>query len=144
MASTSKGNQVIQGIELQSSDATVDPVAGIQDFRALAAEEAFMNEPVVIRVAETTDENQPPHVMVNCNGVNQPLLRGVPTRVKRKYVEILARMKETKYRQSTPNPSEPDRIVMNERTALVYPFEVLEDANPKGRAWLNAVLADPA
>jgi hypothetical protein len=83
-------------------------------------------------------------VILNCNGTNQPIMRGVPTRVRRKYVEILARMKETKYSQVTRNPAAPDQIDMIARHGLAYPFELLNDANPRGRAWLQNVLAEPA
>ena len=132
------------GIEIVDDAPTVETVAASTDFRALAASEAFMNELVTIMVHSTTDENQAPHVIVNCNGVNQPILRGVPMQVKRKYVEILARMKETKYSQVTRNPSAPDQIDMVARHGLSYPFDLVEDSNPKGRAWLNNVLAEPA
>jgi hypothetical protein len=76
--------------------------------------------------------------------MNQPIIRGVPTDVKRKYVEILARMKETRYSQHTNNPSAPDQIEMRARHGLSYPFDLVEDKNPRGRAWLNHVLAEPA
>lgn len=136
--------QPIQGIELHEEHVTVDPVSGNVDFRQLASDEAFMNEMVTVMVHPTTDENQPPHVIVNCNGTNQPIIRGVPTIVKRKYVEILARMKETKYTQVTPNPSAPDVTEMRARTALAYPFDLMEDKNPRGRGWLQNVLAEPS
>lgn len=132
------------GIEINDDAPVIETVAETKDFRELAAEESFMNELVTVLVHATTDENQPPQVIVNCNGMNQPILRGYPTEIKRKYVEILARMKETKYSQFTPNPSEPDRIVMQARHGLSYPFDVVEDKNPRGRAWLNNVLAEPA
>ena len=112
---------------------TVEPVSKNVDFKKLAAEEKFMNEPVTILVHSTTDENQAPHVVVNCNGINQPIMRGIPTEVKRKYVEILARMRETKYTQVTPNPAAPDVSEMQARTALAYPFDLVEDRNPKGQ-----------
>lgn len=132
------------GIEINDDVPVIETVAETKDFRELAAEESFMNEIVTVLVHATTDENQPPQVIVNCNGMNQPIMRGYPTEIKRKYVEILARMKETKYSQFTPNPSEPDRIVMSARHGLSYPFDVVEDKNPRGRAWLNNVLAEPA
>lgn len=132
------------GIEINDDVPVIETVAETKDFRELAAEESFMNELVTVLVHATTDENQPPQVIVNCNGMNQPIMRGYPTEIKRKYVEILARMKETKYSQFTPNPSEPDRIVMQARHGLSYPFDVVEDKNPRGRAWLNNVLAEPA
>lgn len=107
-------------------------------------ETAFMNELVVVEVAETTDENQPPSIILTVNGITQPVFRGVPTRMRRMFVEVLARCKETKYTQHQINPNEPHRIEMKSRTALAYPFQVLEDKNPRGRAWLRAVLSEAA
>lgn len=132
------------GIEIVDDAPVIETVAESSDFGAMAASESFMNELVTILVHSTTDENQAPHVIVNCNGVNQPIMRGVPMQVKRKYVEILARMKETKYSQVTRNPSAPDQIDMVARHGLSYPFDLVEDKNPKGRAWLSHVLAEPA
>jgi hypothetical protein len=132
------------GIEITDDTPTVEPVSKNVDFKKLAAEESFMNERMTILIHSTTDENQAPHVVVNCNGVNQPIVRGVPTEIKRKYVEILARMRETKYTQVTPNPSAPDVSEMQARHALAYPFDLVEDKNPKGRGWLDNVLAEPA
>ena len=136
--------QKIQGIEISDDAPTIDLVSELKDFAALASSEAFMNEQVTIMVHSTTDENQPPQVIVNCNGMNQPIIRGYPTTIKRKYVEILARMKETKYSQVTRNPSAPDQIDLVARHGLSYPFDLVEDANPRGRAWLTNVMAEPA
>lgn len=94
---------VQQGLEVRDDSASIEPVGAAADFRELAASEAFMNELVEVLVHSTTDENQPPHIVLNCNGVNQPILRGSPILIKRKYLEILARMKETRYTQVTPN-----------------------------------------
>ena len=139
----SKKNTV-QGMEIIDDEPVIETVAESRDFSKLAADEAFMNELVTVMVHSTTDENQPNHVVVNCNGMNQPLIRGVPTTVKRKYVEILARMKETKYTQVTRNASAPDQIDRVARHGLSYPFDLVEDKNPRGRAWLQNVLAEAA
>ena len=136
--------QVVAGIEILDDTPTVDPVSQVVDLRELAASEVFMNELVEVMVHASTDENQSPHVILNCNGTNQPILRGVPKRDRRKNVEILARMKETKYSQITRNPGAPDQIDMIARHGLAYPFEMLSDENPRGRAWLQNVLAEPA
>ena len=136
--------EVVAGIEILDDTPTIDPVSQVADLRELAASEAFMNEMVEVMVHSSTDENQAPHVILNCNGTNQPIMRGVPTRVRRKYVEILARMKETKYSQVTRNPAAPDQIDMIARHGLAYPFELMHDDNPRGRAWLQNVLAEPA
>lgn len=134
----------VQGVEVIDDAPVIETVAESKDFRQLAADEAFMNELVTVMVHATTDENQAPHIIVNCNGVNQPIMRGVPTKMRRKYLEILARMKETKYTQVTPNPAAPDVSELKARHGLAYPFEVTDDPNPRGRAWLTNVLAEPA
>jgi len=139
----SKKNTV-QGMEIIDDEPVIETVAESRDFSKLASDEAFMNELVTVMVHSTTDENQPNHVVVNCNGMNQPLIRGVPTTVKRKYVEILARMKETKYTQVTRNASAPEQIDMIARHGLSFPFDLVEDKNPRGRAWLQNVLAEAA
>ena len=136
--------EIVAGIEILDDTPTVDPVSQVADLRELAASEMFMNEMVEVMVHSSTDENQSPHVILNCNGTNQPIMRGVPTRVRRKYVEILARMKETKYSQVTRNAAAPDQIDMIARHGLAFPFEMLSDENPRGRAWLQNVLAEPA
>jgi hypothetical protein len=139
----SKKNTV-QGMEIIDDEPVIETVAESRDFSKLASDEAFMNELVTVMVHSTTDENQPNHVVVNCNGMNQPLIRGVPTTVKRKYVEILARMKETKYTQVTRNASAPEQIDMIARHGLSFPFDLVEDKNPRGRAWLQNVLTEAA
>lgn len=114
------------------------------EFAREIAEEAFMNEIVVVEISETTDENLPPSIILSVNGITQPVFRGVPTPMRRMFVEVLARCKETKYTQRTTNANSPDKIELVPRTGLAYPFQIVEDANPKGRAWLRAVLMEPA
>lgn len=114
------------------------------DLHAMAADEQFMNELVTIHVHPVTDENAPPYVILNCNGTNQPVARGVDQAIKRKFVEILARMKETKYTQVQNNPNDPSDISMRGRSGLCYPFEVVQDNNRRGRAWLTKIMAEAA
>lgn len=134
----------VQGVEIIDDAPVIETVAESRDFRQLAADEQFMNEMVTVLVHSSTDENQSPHVILNCNGVNQVVVRGIPTKIRRKYLEILARMKETKYTQVTPNPAAPDVSEMRARHGLAYPFELVDDGNPRGRAWLQNVLAEQA
>lgn len=126
--------------EIKTAGVEVEPVSADSDLRKLAAQEAFMNEQVRIRLQESAVEGSLEIETPNVNGVNQPILRGVPVWVKRKYVEALARSTVTNYRQETRDPRAPDDIRMVPKTAPSYPFEVLEDKNPKGRAWLDAIL----
>lgn len=137
--------EVIKGIEIHDDQPQVDPISTEKGLAQLAAEESFLNEIVTVMIHPTTNENDAPHVIVNVNGINQPIIRGYPTEVRRKYVEVLARMKETKYSQpgrDMSNPEHGNQVIG--RTALSYPFEVMEDKNPRGRAWLQHVLAEPA
>jgi len=101
--------------------------------------EAFMNEIVTIEIQLDGNENSPDMAIPNVNGMNQPILRGVPSKVKRKYVEALARAKITTYRQETPDASKPEAIQMVPTPSYAFPFSVLHDPNPKGPAWLAAI-----
>ncbi len=127
-----------------TTDESIEPVVNAEFKDALsevAAREAFMNEIVTVIVHASTDENQPTHIVLDCNQFKQTFFRDVPTPCRRMFVEILARCKETKYTQQR-NQIELDRSEMQARTALAYPFSVTEDKNPKGRAWLSAILAE--
>lgn len=114
------------------------------DFYTAAEEEAFMNEILTIEVAEAMTDEELDIIVPAVNGVNQPIIRGREAKVKRKYVEALARSRVTTYKQETYDPTRPDQIKMVARTSVTYPFQVLHDPNPKGRAWLNAIKAQYA
>lgn len=122
-------------------DQELEPIVN-QEFDRTVAEEAFMNELVEIEVAPTTDDNAPSSFVLNVNNVNQPIMRGVPIKVKRKYVEVLARCKETRHTQPVRDMTNPEAgNALIGRTALAYPFQVLQDSG-KGMAWLRAVMAE--
>lgn len=122
-------------------DQTIEPVVNMEI--ADPSSEAFMNEIVEVVIHTTADEEEEPHIVLNVNGINQPFFREVPVRCRRMFVEVLARCKQTKYKQVT-DPNDMTRQELQPRTANVYPFTVLQDPNPKGRAWLRAVLAERA
>ena len=127
-------------IEIIDNQASVDPIVMDADFAKLAADEAFMNEILKIRLATTTDPNAPPFATVMVNDINNRvrLPRGRPLFVKRLHVEVLARMRETRFTQPQRNPMDPEdgnRLVPEH--AQAYPFEVLMDPNPMGRPWLE-------
>jgi hypothetical protein len=102
--------------------------------------ERFMNEMVVITVHESPNEEDLPVVCPMVNGTGQPIVRGYPTAVKRKYVECLARAKETKYKQVQMDANDPSSLKMVPRTVLAYPFAIERDDNPNGRAWLRDII----
>lgn len=104
---------------------------------------AFMEDELEIIVLPTSDKNSPPLVETHCNGRNQYLLRGKPQKVKRKFVEVLARAKLTTFRGETPLVNGEYQNLMHPTTGLVENFTVLRDpAGDRGRAWLEQVLAE--
>lgn len=106
--------------------------------------EAFMHEMMTILVSDPTDEEDLQIISLVVNGTMQPIVRGVPTTVRRKYVEALARAKETRYKQIQRDANDPASLVMVPRTVLTYPFSVERDDNPRGRAWLREILKQAA
>jgi hypothetical protein len=105
--------------------------------------EAFMNEPVTIVVMSSGMENESDMVQVGVNGVTQFMLRDEPITVKRKYVERLARCKQTDFTQTLDDRLGEQMNSLRRRHALRYPFSVIQDENPKGGAWLKQILAEP-
>ena len=103
--------------------------------------EAFMNEPVMVTVLSSGKDNEMPYVQVAVNGITQMFLRDTPMVVKRKYVERLARAKETGYDQTVDDRLGERMNTLHNRHSLRYPFQVNRDDNPRGAAWLRAVLA---
>lgn len=104
---------------------------------------AFMEEPVMVRLATTTDPNAERFPHVGVNGVNQFFERGKPQVVKRKFVEALARSKPVTVKTLDAKDFDGnDTKVIEKTTGIRYPFEVLRDDNPRGPAWLSKVLAE--
>ncbi len=107
------------------------------------AQEAFLNEPVKINVHADSAQGALDVVVVTVNGINQPIIRGRDQVIKRKYVAALARSRVTNYEQQVPDPRQPENIQMLPKVTLTYPFTVREDKNPRGAAWLDALLRQP-
>jgi hypothetical protein len=130
--------------DLDVSRPAIETVEGPQAMNH-AAEMAFMEEPVTIIVHESSDPNDPdPNPLLQVNGRTQYIIRCKEQVVRRKYVEVLARAKKTAYTQSMRHDAVTGNVYqsMNPRTALRYPFSVIEDRSPKGRDWLRKVLAE--
>lgn len=103
--------------------------------------EAFMNEPVMVTVLSGGKDNETPYVPVAVNGTTQMFKRDTPMVVKRKYLERLARAKETGYDQTVDDRLGERMNTLHNRHSLRYPFQVNRDDNPRGAAWLRAILA---
>lgn len=103
--------------------------------------EAFMNEPVMVTVMSSGKDNEPIFVQTSVNGITQIFKRDVPIVVKRKYVERLARAKETGISQTVDAALGESMNKLTQSHSMRYPFSVNRDDNPRGGAWLRAVLA---
>ena len=105
---------------------------------------AFNEEPVTVRVHETNDQNAPKWVEIEVNGKKEIFWRGVPKVTKRKFVEGLCRCKPISYKNIEFTDAEGNRAFKWPSTVgLEFPFEVVEDKNPKGPQWLAKLLREP-
>lgn len=130
--------------EIEVVSGATKGVKGKGGLSAHAQELIFNEEFIEVMLHESTDENAENPVFTSCNGVPQYFFRGVPQKVRRKYVAILASCKE--HAVSTPEYTAGDgsRAMGIRRTSsLKYPFSVISDPNPRGAAWLKALLQAP-
>lgn len=115
-------------------------IVGEREFETTAETEAFMEELVVIQVHKSTDKNAVPQVPVGINGDKIWIPRGVPVRLPRKFVEVLARSQEATFStDDNPDPNADEGKMIRRTNGQVYPFSVIQDRNPRGRAWLERV-----
>lgn len=103
--------------------------------------EEFMQMPMVIRIHESADVRSAPAVAVGSNGERHWLPRGRVIKIKRKFVENLARSKEMHVRtENNPDRASDEGMVTKRHATSPYGFEILWDGHPKGRAWIERVL----
>lgn len=106
-----------------------------------AANLAFNEEKVTVRVHNTTDKFAPKWVEIHVNGKSQLFWRGQDTTCARKFVEGLARCKPVGYRNEEFVDVDGSRSVRwPTSVGLEYPFDVVEDPNPRGKEWLRSIL----
>jgi hypothetical protein len=113
------------------------------DPEALGKELAFMEEFMVIEVPSTGLENEEDPFGVGVNGRMIAIPRDVPVRIRRKYVERLARAKQSNYTQKKMKVIDPETYnSLAEKTGIVYNFTVMDWGPDPKRAqdWLKKVL----
>ena len=114
------------------------------DFAKSAELEEFMNQELVIIVHSGHSKDENPVVVPMVNSKTMPIIRNVKTKVKRKYVEALARCTHTRYDQSIPDSAHPDKFLMVAKTTIVDRFTVVNDPYKYGKEWLESILAEAA
>lgn len=103
---------------------------------------AFMEETVEIIISDSDRDNAEQVIQLNVNGINQFLFRGIPCRIKRKFVEVLARARPEAI--STPEFID---VTGNRATKILktmglkYPFRVLTDSQD-GHRWVESLLRE--
>ena len=88
--------------------------------------EKFMNELVTIFVHKTKEKGSLTVINPSVGGINMPIVRGVATPVKRKYVEALIHAHNVDYVQEV-NQQSPDQYEMRRTATPSYPFDVVAD-----------------
>ena len=122
-------------------DAVIEP-ADRMPSKEWSEQMAMNEEKVKIIVHETTDKNanQIPDIYVN--GIPQRFLRGQEQVIRWKFVELLARCRETIYTQQKYRDDDGNEGYRNiPHTALKYPFSMV-DASQKFHDRLKAVMAE--
>ena len=126
----------------QSLEPTVIEPADKMPSKEWSEQMAMNEQPVEIMVHETTDKqaNQIPDIYVN--GIPQRFIRGQTQAVKWKYVELLARCRETTYTQQKYRDDDSNEGYRNiPHTALKYPFSLVS-APQKFQDRLKAVMVE--
>lgn len=143
----------------QSIDHGADLPNVLDDNGKLSADkvayEAFMEEPVTIRIEENSRADFPEtHAPVCVNGKGAEILLengkwasvtwlpiGRPLTTKRKYVEVLARAKTDSVKTVHEDGSvDKPRNTLQRRSSTSYPMSVIMDKNPRGHEWLSNIL----
>lgn len=111
--------------------------------KSYADQLAFLEEPVEVMVAEPQDEKESNLVQLFVQGRSQMIIPGQPIVIKRKYLEVLARAKQIRYKPVVKINDLTGAPVnmMIPRLVLRYNFSVIQDKNPKGAEWLRRILA---
>jgi hypothetical protein len=105
--------------------------------------EAFMNELVIINIAESGDPTAENPVMLSINGRAVYVKRGEDSVVRRCYVEQLLRAKPVGIRTEVGRDQNGDPTNKITKTpAMKYPFAVVRDDNVNARAWMRKILSE--
>lgn len=131
------------GVLVQESEAIVlpEPNAPMNDTASYLAELAFNEEVLTIRLERSAERNPPPAKDFHVNGQTEWVPFGVPYRLKRKFVEVIARSQPYDVQTEvveTHGQDPMNRVIRTSRTK--FPFSVIHDPNPRGFDWLTKLL----
>lgn len=101
----------------------------------------FMNEPVTIRIATSTDQNAEQVFEVTINSRSELFHRGEVKTVRRCYVDRLCMLKQTSFDCRLVEKDGERQYIYPQTTGLRYDFGIVRDDNPLGASWLKHTLA---
>jgi hypothetical protein len=136
-----KGIEASEQVIGQVGVQLVQPATRMPDAEK-AANMAFMEEKVTIRVGTSSDQNAEQMFELNINGDREFFRRGETKTVKRYFVDHMARTKSTAYKDREVFNNEGVKQFLHEPTsALKYDFQMVRDDSPHGESWLKHTLA---
>jgi hypothetical protein len=142
---TPAANATVGRIETGSDIEIQGDVHGLND---KAAKLAFMEEFVVVELSEGTERDAEKAVFLSVNGVGAGpngfpwVPRGIPVKIKRKYLNVLAGARQVRYQNYEKVAPDGERQSLQRATSADrYPFQVMEDNNPRGAVWLRELRA---
>lgn len=126
------------------SDIDIQSIHGLDE---KAKKLAFLEQMVTVELSEGTDIDAEKFIFLSVNGVGpgpngfEWVPRGVPVRMKRKYLEVLARARQVKYKNhEQTNREGVQESFQRARSADIYPFTIIEDSR-EGIDWLRQLRA---
>lgn len=128
---------------MRRPDHYIEPVTDFGRFKDKAAELAFLEEMVMIRIHESGDPHAENPVQLGVNGRQVFIRRGEDVIVRRKFVEQLLRAKPENIQTNIRRDGDGNvRNMITKTRALKYPFSIIRDDNPMGRAWERKIRAE--
>ncbi len=104
----------------------------------------FNEDTLTIRLERSSEKNAPQVVSVAVQGVEAWIPVGKPWKVKRKFVEVLARAKKDSIETESKevDGDELTRNLVHRFSSNQHPFSVLHDPSPLGPEWLTRLIAE--
>lgn len=106
---------------------------------------AFGEEVLDVMLQPSSEENAPEMIDAAVNGETVWLKVGVPTKMKRKFVEVLLRAKPIAVQTVHEGAEGKPEVINNQirrTTRAKFPLSILRDPSPKGGEWLNRVMRE--
>lgn len=111
------------------------------EFKERVEFEQFMQQPVIIELARTSEPNEPPAVFLSLNNEGGWLPRGKKIRLRRCFLECLIQAQKASYIQyDNPNPQADEMKITERVNGQSYHFAVIHDPDPRGRRWFERVM----